>query len=178
MKTKIIGRAILLGDGVSTDAMIAGKYCKQAEGRLLAAHIFEGTSSGRKSWKGTIIIAGKNFGCGSSREQAPLALKAAGVRAVAARSFGRIFFRNAINIGLPVMNIDRIMDRAREGEEIFLDLESGTVRNRTREIIRGRPLPDLPMGILRAGGLVPYMRAKLRNQVRADRSRLKRLQAK
>jgi 3-isopropylmalate/(R)-2-methylmalate dehydratase small subunit len=141
-----------------------------AEGLQLAAHIFEGTSSGRKSWKGTIIIAGKNFGCGSSREQAPMALKAAGVRAVAARSFGRIFFRNAVNIGLPVMNIDGIPKHVCEGDEIIMDLGRGVIRNRIRGIIKGRPLPDILMGILRAGGLVPYTRARLLARELAPRS--------
>ena len=167
MKTKIIGRAILLGDGVSTDAMLAGKYCRMADPRQLGTHLFEGTGFHRKEWKGTIILAGKDFGCGSSREQAPLALKAAGVKAVAARSFGRIFFRNAVNIGLPVMNIDRIMDQAREGDDITMDIGQGVIRNRTRDIIRGRPLPDILMGILRAGGLVPYTRTKLRASEKA-----------
>jgi len=157
----IAGKAVMLGDGISTDAIIAGKYCKQAEGRLLAAHIFEGTCSGRKSWRGTIIIAGRNFGCGSSREQAPLALKAAGVKAVAARSFGRIFFRNAVNIGLPVMNIDSQTDHVRDGDEIWMDIRRGSIRNRTMDVILGRPLPDILMGILDAGGLVPYMKAEL-----------------
>jgi 3-isopropylmalate/(R)-2-methylmalate dehydratase small subunit len=162
MNDQVRGRAILLRDGVSTDAMIAGKYCRLADPRQLGLHLFEGTGFNRKGWKGTIILAGKNFGCGSSREQAPLALKAAGVRAVAARSFGRIFFRNAVNIGLPVMNIEGIPEHVREGDAILLDLEGGVIRNRTREIIRGRPLPDILMVILRAGGLVPYTRAKLR----------------
>jgi len=185
MKKRIIGKAVLLGDGVSTDAMLAGKYCKMADPRQLGAHLFEGSDiarkggkggmgrKGAKGWNGAIIIAGRNFGCGSSREQAPMALKAAGVRAVAARSFGRIFFRNAVNIGLPVMNIECIMDQAREGDAILLDLGRGVIRNRTREIIRGRPLPDILMRILNAGGLVPYMKAELRRNSKAARSRRK-----
>jgi 3-isopropylmalate/(R)-2-methylmalate dehydratase small subunit len=178
----IAGRAVLLGDAISTDAIIAGKYCKMAEGPQLAAHIFEATGyqkkggkgeKGRKgggSWKGTIIIAGRNFGCGSSREQAPLALKAAGVRAVAARSFGRIFFRNAVNIGLPVMNIDRHTDHVRDGDEVWMDLSRGSIRNRTMDVIKGRPLPDILMRILDAGGLVPLMRTELARNAAVARS--------
>jgi len=173
MISDIRGRAVIVGDGISTDAMIAGKYCKIADPGELSAHIFEGSDIARRGWKGTIILAGKNFGCGSSREQAPLALKAAGVRAVAAVSFGRIFFRNAINIGLPVMNIDGAPEHVREGDEIILDIERGVIRNRTREIIKGRPLPEILMGILRAGGLVPYMKAKLRARKNAAPSRRK-----
>jgi 3-isopropylmalate/(R)-2-methylmalate dehydratase small subunit len=165
--------------------MISGKYCKLAEGRQLAAHLFEGTNferkggkgaegrKGARDWNGTIILAGRNFGCGSSREQAPLALNAAGVRAVAASSFGRIFFRNAINIGLPVMNIDGMPEHVREGDEIIMDLGRGLIRNRTREIIKGRALPAILMGILRAGGLVPYMKAELRKKEDASHSRRK-----
>jgi len=161
MRSEIYGRAAILGDGISTDAMIAGKYCRLADPGELSAHIFEGSDIARRGLKGAIILAGKNFGCGSSREQAPLALKAAGVRAVAALSFGRIFFRNAINIGLPVMNIPGIPEILRDGDELVLDIGRGVIRNRTREIIKGRPLPEILMGILRAGGLAPYTKAKL-----------------
>ena len=161
MISEIRGRAALLGDGISTDAIIAGKYCKIADPGELSAHIFEGSDIARRGWKGTIILAGKNFGCGSSREQAPLALKAAGVRAVAAVSFGRIFFRNAINIGLPVMMMDRMPGNVLDAKKIVVNIERGVIRNRTREIIKGRPLPEVLMEILQAGGLVPYTKAKL-----------------
>jgi len=172
----IAGRAVLLGDAISTDAIIAGKYCKMAEGPQLAAHIFEATGfqkkggkgeKGRKgggSWKGTIIIAGRNFGCGSSREQAPLALKHAGVSAVVAGSFARIFYRNAINVGLPVITCANAASRITPGEEIGIDLHGGWIQLPSGERLSFSPLPDFLIRILDEGGLVPYTRKRLQGR--------------
>jgi len=170
MTMTVRGRALVLGDGISTDQMIAGKYCRLADPRELAAHLFEEAGLEGKKWNGAIILAGRNFGCGSSREQAPIALKAAGVRAIAAISFGRIFFRNAINIGLPVMNIGPLPASVRDGDAIAMDVGAGVIRNRTMDFIKGRPIPDFLMEILEAGGLTPYMKVRLSRGKKAPRS--------
>jgi len=156
----IKGKAMVLGDNVSTDHIIAGKYCRLADVTELARHLFEGTKAQNRVGGGTILVAGKCFGCGSSREQAPLALKAAGVRAVLAESFGRIFYRNAINIGLPALILRKATVFASDGAELELDLERGEVRNNRGQTARTAPHPPFMVEILRAGGLVPYIRAK------------------
>jgi len=156
----IRGKAVILGDNVSTDHIIAGKYCRFAEGTELACHLFEGTEAADRVGWGTVLVAGSNFGCGSSREQAPLALKAAGVRAVLAESFGRIFYRNAINIGLPALVLQGATAFARDGAELELDLERGGLRNNRGQLAKTTPHPPFMVEILRAGGLVPYVRAK------------------
>ncbi|AET31694.1 3-isopropylmalate dehydratase small subunit [Pyrobaculum ferrireducens] len=112
-----------------------------------------------KKAKGAVLVAGKAFGMGSSREQAAIALKGAGVLAVVAESFARIFFRNAVNVGLPVLQAPGIRQRVREGDELEVDVESGTVKNLTTgEDVVGKPLRGLPLEILKAGGLLSYLK--------------------
>jgi 3-isopropylmalate dehydratase small subunit len=152
------GRALVLGDGISTDAIIAGKYCKMADPEKLAPHALEGVVPDRLPLRGRVLVAGRNFGVGSSREQAPLALKAAGVPAVVAGSFGRIFFRNAVNIGLPVLRCEGAAGAARDGEAVAVDLSSGTLRlGGGRRVLGGERLPSFMMEILVDGGLVPHL---------------------
>jgi 3-isopropylmalate/(R)-2-methylmalate dehydratase small subunit len=163
----INGKALVVGDDINTDLIIAGKYCRSAQARELARHVFEsmGTALSRRPGKGDIIVAGRNFGCGSSREQAPVALKAAGVKAVVASSFARIFFRNAINIGLPVLALPGHRKRINDGEHIGLDLGKGElVLARTKEVLNGSPLPPFLLDILSDGGLVPHLRKRLRSE--------------
>ncbi|AFM21912.1 3-isopropylmalate dehydratase, small subunit [Acetomicrobium mobile DSM 13181] len=153
------GRAHKFGDDINTDYIIAGKYTKTLNLNDLALHLFEDIDPNfsKKMKGGDLVVAGKNFGCGSSREQAPIAIKESGIAAVLAHSFARIFFRNAINIGLPalVCNTDEIDD----GDELEVDLENGLVLNITKDKkIPMEPMPDIMKHILREGGLVPYLK--------------------
>ena len=153
------GKAHVYGDNIDTDAIIAGKYTKTLELQTLADHVLEDLDPAFKTKvrKGDILVAGDNFGCGSSREQAPLALKVAGVSAVVARYFARIFFRNAVNIGLPVLEIGEF--DITPGDELEIDLESGTVKNLAGNThYRATKLPRTMIDILKEGGLVNYLK--------------------
>jgi 3-isopropylmalate/(R)-2-methylmalate dehydratase small subunit len=168
----INGKALGVGDEINTDLIIAGKYCKKAEPAELARHVFEsmGTALSRRPGKGDIIVAGRNFGCGSSREQAPVALKAAGVKAVVASSFARIFFRNAINSGRPVLALPGHRKRMKDGERVRLDIGKGElVLVRTKEVLNGSPLPPFLLDILSDGGLVPHLRKRLRSEKKRNK---------
>lgn len=160
------GRIWKFGDDVNTDLIISGKYLDSYDPAHLAGHAMEGANkefaSGVK--KGDIIVAGANFGCGSSREQAVMALKHAGVSAVVAKSFARIFYRNAINLGLPVMTSTDAANSLRDGEVAVLDLPSSslTTENGSRTVTLD-PIPQHVKKILDRGGLVPYIKAKLRD---------------
>jgi len=155
----ISGSSHLLGDDVDTDRIIAGKYTKTLDLGHLAEHLLEDydpTLVGRIK-SGDLLVAGENFGCGSSREQAPLAIKAAGVTCVLARSFARIFYRNAINIGLSVMEVPE-HDIA-DGDEVSVNALAGSVTNETTGAsYRATRLPAVMAEILAAGGLVPYLK--------------------
>jgi methanogen homoaconitase small subunit len=150
-------RAILLGADIDTDIVIAGRYLRTKDRRIWATHVFEDLDPHlAPRLLGAVIVAGKNFGCGSSREQAAIALKGAGVIAVVAPSFARIFFRNAINIGLPLIEADL---ECHDGTIVRFDLESGWVEAGGKRT-RVRPLSPHMLDILRAGGLVEYWRVK------------------
>lgn len=147
-----------VGDHVDTDRIIAGKYTKTLDERTLAAHVFEDLDPHfrERFIPGDIIAAGWNFGCGSSREQAPRALKTVGVRAVIARSFARIFYRNAINIGLRLYEIPE--HNLITGQVLEVDLESHVLRPEKGLALPMHPLPEVMNQILQAGGLVAYLR--------------------
>ncbi len=155
---KFTGKVWKYGDNVDTDVIIPGKYLRTADFTVFGEHAMEGLDATFKPVAGDIIVAGKNFGCGSSREQAPLALKYAGISCVVARSFARIFFRNAINVGLPIVEAD-VYDAVQKGDVIEVDLDSGRVLvgDKTYDSTR---LPGFLQDILNAGGLVEYRRAK------------------
>ena len=160
------GRVWRFGDDVNTDLIIPGKYLDSYDPAHLAAHAMEGANkefaSGVK--KGDIIVAGANFGCGSSREQAVTVLKHAGVSAVVAKSFARIFYRNAINLGLPVVTSSDAANSLRDGEVAVLDLTSSSLTTEDgRVTVTLEPIPQHVKKILDSGGLVPYIKAKLRN---------------
>jgi len=161
---RVRGFAIKLGDDIDTDVILPGKYLVLTDPNELAKHALEGLdpSFPKRLRIGTIIIAGKNFGCGSSREHAPIALKYAGVRAIIAKSFARIFYRNAINVGLPIAECRNIYDITENGDIIELDIEKGIVRNITKnaEFNIPRP-PELVLNILRCGGLVRYLKYRI-----------------
>jgi methanogen homoaconitase small subunit len=152
----IIGKAWVYGDDVDTDVIIPGKYLRTKDARLWAEHAMEGLDSSFASGvqKGDVIVAGRNFGSGSSREQAPRALKGAGVAVVIARSFARIFYRNAINVGLPLIEADVSCEK---GDLVTVDLAAGTVQV-GEKIYQGTQLPDFLMEILNDGGLVAHRR--------------------
>lgn len=151
--------AHVYGDDVDTDRIIPGKYTKTLDLGDLAEHVLEDLDpafSGRVQ-EGDILVAGKNFGCGSSREQAPLAIKAAGVAAVVADYFARIFYRNAINVGLPVVEVGA--HEIERGNEVEVDLANGIVRDVTAgRRYEATQMPQVMIDILEAGGLVSYLR--------------------
>ncbi len=160
---RVKGRAWVLGDNVSTDHIISGKYKFKAISSLEAMlpHLLEEVIPGfsERVRPGDVIIAGKNFGMGSSREHAPRLLKMAGVGAVVARSFARIFYRNAINIGLPVIEAEEIPSITEDGDVIVVDLAEGVVANLSKGVReRFRPFPKEVMEILRAGGIIEYIK--------------------
>lgn len=159
------GRVLKYGDNVDTDVIVPGKYLIYIDPEELAKHAMEGIdpSFPEKARAGCVLVAGRNFGCGSSREQAPVALKHAGVRAVVAESFARIFYRNAFNVGLPAVALPGARELFEEGDEAEVDLRAGVVRNLTRgREASFKPLPQMLLDILAAGGLVEYMRQRLR----------------
>jgi 3-isopropylmalate/(R)-2-methylmalate dehydratase small subunit len=152
-------KAHVYGDNVDTDRIIPGKYTKTLDLSTLAAHVMEDIDPifSKRFLVGDIVVAGDNFGCGSSREQAPLALKTVGVSLVIARFFARIFFRNAINIGLPVLEVP--LHTIQSGDELSFDLAIGKIINHTRqEIYQATQLPPVMLNIMQEGGLVPYLR--------------------
>ncbi len=155
MENSIVGRVWKFGDRIDTDLIIPGKYLRTREMHIFAAHAMEGIDPefAKKVRPGDIIVAGTNFGCGSSREQAPLALKHAGVACIIAKSFARIFFRNAINIGLPILEVD--ID-CQEGDIIRVDLLKGEVAVPEKGIFKGNKLPDFLLEVLTDGGLVAH----------------------
>ncbi len=157
---RLTGRAWKFGDDISTDHITPGRYYHlRSKMEELAKHVMEDADPEfpRKMRPGDFIVAGKNFGMGSSREHAPLALKIAGVSAVIAKSFARIFYRNAINIGLPVVIADT--DAIDEGDELEIDLSTGVIRNLTKgKEIEAKPMPEVMIKILQDGGLVNFVK--------------------
>ena len=158
---KIRGRAFMFGDDVNTDLILPGKYLEITDPRELARHAMVGADpafAGRVK-TGDVIVAGRNFGCGSSREHAPLALKHVGVGAVLAESYARIFFRNAINIGFPSRECPGISGAVAEGDVLEIDMTEGYVKNvSTGTQLRFVPLPAFMIEILHEGGMVAYLK--------------------
>lgn len=161
----IKGKAHVFGDDVNTDVIIPARYLNTFDPDVLGEHAMEGIDPdfSSKVRRGDVIVAGSNFGCGSSREHAPIAIKACGISAVVASSFARIFYRNAINVGLPAL-ICEDAGGIERGDELEIDMDSGTLRNLTREREHAfRPLPDLLMEILEDGGLLEHTIRKMRD---------------
>lgn len=168
MKDKIKGRVWKFGDDIDTDIIIPGRYLVLTDENELAKHAMEGLDPKfySKIKEGDIILAGKNFGCGSSREHAPIALKAAGISAVVAESFARIFYRNAINVGFPLLESEKISSSFNEGDEIELDMDKGVLKNeRTGKEYKVKKLPEFMLEILNNGGLIPYLKEKLKEEM-------------
>ncbi len=160
---KIRGRVWKFGAGVNTDLILPGRYLDLTDPEEMARHVMEGLDPDfpTKVRAGDIIVAGRGFGSGSSREHAALALKHAGVSAVIAESIARIFYRNAINVGLPAVECPGITEIVEEEETLEIDLEEGVVENPGRGLkLNFKPLPRFLLDILKAGGLAPYIRRR------------------
>jgi 3-isopropylmalate dehydratase small subunit len=158
---KYEGRVWKFGDDVDTDLIIAARYCNVSDGASLAKHAF---ADGRPEFastvsEGDVIVGGRNFGCGSSREHAPMAIKAAGVRVVIAKSFARIFYRNSFNIGLPLLESAEAAEDIQDGDRLSVDLIAGKIENLTRgRSYQARPIPPFMERLIKAGGLVEHIR--------------------
>jgi len=164
MQTTITGKAFVYGANVDTDQIYPGRYLDLTDPEAVAGHALEGADPAfaRQCAPGDLIVAGTNFGCGSSREHAVVTLKAAGVGAVLAASFGRIFFRNAINLGLPALVCPGLAAATGRGDLLEVDIASGRVVNTTRGTThQADPLSEYVMNILRNGGIKPMIRASL-----------------
>jgi 3-isopropylmalate/(R)-2-methylmalate dehydratase small subunit len=160
----IRGRVWRFGNDIDTDAIIPARYLNTSDPKELARHVMEDADKEfpNKIKPGDFIVAGKNFGCGSSREHAPIAIKAAGIQAVIARSFARIFYRNAFNIGLPIFESAEASEKIREADEIEIDAEKGIIRNlTTNEGYKANPIPPFMQELINAGGLIEWTKIKL-----------------
>ncbi|MGD2148802.1 MAG: 3-isopropylmalate dehydratase small subunit [Anaerolineae bacterium] len=161
------GRAWKYGDHVDTDAIVPARYLNVSTTEELASHCMEDIDAGFAEHValGDVIVAGENFGCGSSREHAPLAIKGAGVACVVAKSYARIFYRNAINIGLPILECPGVVEETETGDRLTVDLLAGAITNhRTGRRHCTTPFPDFVMRIIEAGGLVSYTVGEMRNR--------------
>lgn len=148
------------GDNVDTDVIIPARYLNSSDGMELARHCMEDIDQdfSSKVKNGDIIVANKNFGCGSSREHAPLAIKCAGVSCVIAETFARIFYRNAINIGLPIIECPEAAKNIEAGDDVEIDFDNGMIYNKTKGTqFQGQAFPDFMQKIITAGGLIPYI---------------------
>lgn len=162
LDTSLRGRAWVYGDDVNTDVIAPGKYLKLTSAELVP-HVMEGIDPdfAANVRPGDIVVGGRNFGTGSSRENAPAALRAAGVNCIVAVFFARIFYRNAINVGLPVVECPEA-GRIKQGDELAVDVERGVIRNLTQTLeLAATPLPPHIMELIRAGGLVPFLERRL-----------------
>jgi 3-isopropylmalate dehydratase small subunit len=163
----IKGRAWVYGDNVDTDVIIPARYLSTSAPEELAPHCMEDIDSSFASSvnPGDVIVAGTNFGCGSSREHAPIAIKANGVACVVASSYARIFYRNAVNIGLPILECLDAAAGINAGDALEIDIASGIITDKTNgKIFTAAPAPEFLRGLFTAGGLVPYVRERLKRK--------------
>ncbi|MCB4790462.1 MAG: 3-isopropylmalate dehydratase small subunit [Elusimicrobia bacterium] len=164
------GKAHKYGSNVNTDEIIPARYLNTSDADELAKHCMEDIDKDfmKKMNKGDFIVAADNFGCGSSREHAPLAIKQAGISAVVAKSFARIFFRNSINIGFPILESAEAVDNIQTGDELEADLVSGEIKNITRnQVYHAQPFPEFMQEIIQRGGLLECIKTqiqKIRNK--------------
>jgi len=167
MSTPIRGTAHKYGDNIDTDVIIPARYCTALKVEELAPHALEGLDPNfvKKVRAGDILVAGNNFGCGSSREMAALAIKGAGIACVVARYFARIFYRNAINIGLPILECPEAVEASEDGDTLEIDLGTGTVTNVSKgKRFAAAPFPELIQEIFTVGGMVEFVRKRLAQQ--------------
>jgi 3-isopropylmalate/(R)-2-methylmalate dehydratase small subunit len=158
------GNTWKFGNNVDTDAIIPARYLNTSDPEVLAAHCMEDADPDfmKKMTRGDIIVAGENFGCGSSREHAPIAIKAAGISCVIAKSFARIFYRNAFNMGLPIFESQDLCDRISAGQKIEVDTDTGTIiiSAGSEELLTVAPIPPFMQELIRDGGLIKHLAAK------------------
>jgi 3-isopropylmalate/(R)-2-methylmalate dehydratase small subunit len=155
------GKVWKFGDNVNTDLIIPARYLNTSDHKELAEHVMEDADAdfAKKVRRGDIIVGGENFGCGSSREHAPIAIKTAGVACVVAKSFARIFFRNAINIGLPIVECPAAVDGTDDGDTLDVEISAGVITNaRTGKTFKFPPFPKELQGIVAEGGLINYVK--------------------
>lgn len=160
---KIEGRVWRFQDHVDTDLIIPARYLNVSDAKELAAHCFADIRPDFAAGvqQGDVLVAGKNFGCGSSREHAPLAIRETGIRAVIAESFARIFYRNAFNIGLPLLEAPEAVQSLKEGDRVTVDLGAGTIQIPDQDqTFQAQPVPPFMQELIRAGGLVPFLRER------------------
>jgi 3-isopropylmalate/(R)-2-methylmalate dehydratase small subunit len=165
MNKIIRGKAFVFGSNIDTDQIYPGRYLALTDPKLVALHAMEGADPDfvNKVQFGDIIVASKNFGCGSSREHAPIALKNAGVGAILAESFARIFYRNAINLGLPLLVVPEIGAKVKSGDSIYVDIQNGLVRNETSKTeIRGEQISEYMFNILENDGIKNLIKKQYR----------------
>ncbi len=154
---KATGKIIKYGDNIDTDVIIPARYLNTTDHKELAQHCMEDIDPlfATRNHAGEIIVAGRNFGCGSSREHAPIAIKASGISCVVAADFARIFFRNAINIGLPILECPKAATESDEGDEFEIDFDTGMIINVTKHLrYKATPFPDFLQKIIKEGGLL------------------------
>ncbi len=159
------GKVWKFGNNIDTDAIIPARYLNTSDPDELAKHLMEDADKDfpSKVKSGDLIIAEANFGCGSSREHAPIAIKAAGVQAVVAKSFARIFYRNSFNIGLPIFESEEAAEKVREGDEIEVDADNGVIRNVTKgEEYTAKPIPPFMQELISAGGLIEWTKRRIK----------------
>ncbi|AWI34353.1 3-isopropylmalate dehydratase small subunit [Helicobacter apodemus] len=159
------GKVWKFGDNIDTDLIIAARYLNTSDESILASHLMEDARAGfiKEINKGDIIVGGENFGCGSSREHAPVAIKAAGISAVIAKSYARIFYRNAFNTGLPILEIKEV-DSINEGDSLEINLQDGIIKNLTQKTqYTFTPIPPFMLELLKSGGLIPYAKNQKRD---------------
>lgn len=157
------GKVFRFGDNVDTDVIIPARYLATSEPSELAAHCMEDIDKSfiQEVQAGDIIVAGKNFGCGSSREHAPIAIKAAGVSCVIAQTFARIFYRNSINIGLPIIECREAAEEIRKGDVVSINFDTGAITDETTgKTYEGQAFPPFMQGLIDAGGLINYVNSK------------------
>jgi 3-isopropylmalate/(R)-2-methylmalate dehydratase small subunit len=162
------GRVWRFGNDIDTDAIIPARYLNTSDPAELARHVMEDADKDfpAKVRAGDVLVAGKNFGCGSSREHAPIAIKAAGISAVIARSYARIFYRNSFNIGLPIFESAEAADGIREGDVVEIDADSGLIRNVTAGVeYQAKPIPPFMQELISAGGLIEWTKRRMKKNV-------------
>ncbi|QFR49253.1 3-isopropylmalate dehydratase small subunit [Sulfurimonas lithotrophica] len=165
-KANINGKVWRFGKDIDTDLIIAARYLNTSEPAELAKHVMEDADPEfvNKMNKGDVIVAGENFGCGSSREHAPIALKAAGVAAVIAPTFARIFYRNSFNMGLPIFELNESAE-INEGDEVSVDMDAGTVTNKTtNKTYNFTPIPEFMQELIDAGGLMNFAKNEIEDK--------------
>ncbi len=160
---KAHGKVHKYGDNVDTDVIIPARHLNTSNHKELASHCMEDidTEFVKKVKRGDIMVGGENFGCGSSREHAPIAIKASGIDCVIAKTFARIFYRNAINIGLPILECPEASEKIQDGDEVSIDFDSGVITNETKgETYQALPFPDFIKDIMAKGGLIAQISGK------------------